>query len=67
MAEARKNRPVKFEMNLSGQTYQWYVQATLPHGEHVIVSSFASKVDAAEWIPSRSASWVKKYRGGRYA
>ena len=44
----------------------WYVRVTLPHGEQLLMSRFETEVRATEWIATHSATWLKKYRGGRY-
>jgi hypothetical protein len=45
----------------------WYVRITLPHGEQIHIDEFISEAEARAWIDDKSAAWLKKYRGGRYA
>ena len=45
----------------------WYVRITLPHGEQIHINEFVSEAEALTWIEDNSTSWLKKYRGGRYA
>ncbi len=45
----------------------WYVRITLPHGEHIHINEFTTEAEAQTWIDGKSTSWLKKYRGGRYA
>jgi hypothetical protein len=64
---ATPKRKVKFEaIDLQAAEPGWYVRATLPHGEQILVKSFETEGDAKDWIAKRSEAWVKKYRGGRY-
>jgi hypothetical protein len=45
----------------------WHIRATLPHGECVQVNYFKTEFEAIEWIADQSTTWLKFYRGGRYA
>jgi hypothetical protein len=45
----------------------WYVRITLPHGEEIHINEFKTDAEARSWIDDKSVSWLKKYRGGRYA
>jgi hypothetical protein len=45
----------------------WHIRAILPHGERVQVNYFKTESEAIEWIADEAMSWLKKYRGGRYA
>ena len=45
----------------------WYVRITLPHGEQIHINEFITESEALTWIEDKSTSWLKKYRGGRYA
>jgi hypothetical protein len=45
----------------------WYVRITLPHGEQIHIDEFIAEAEARAWIEHKSAAWLKKYRGGRYA
>ena len=62
-----KRRSVVFEVAVSMEDEPaCLVRAMLQHGEKVVVKGFDSEVEAKNWIDSRAADWVKKYRGGRY-
>jgi hypothetical protein len=45
----------------------WYVRITLPLGEQIHINEFTTEAEAWTWINCKSTSWLKKYRGGRYA
>jgi hypothetical protein len=45
----------------------WHVRITLPHGEQIHINEFITESEARSWIDDKSATWLKKYRGGRYA
>jgi hypothetical protein len=45
----------------------WYVRITLPHGEQIHINEFITEGEARSWIDDKSATWLKKYRAGRYA
>jgi hypothetical protein len=57
-----KFAPVQLKAGLG-----WYVRITLPHGEEIHIDEFKTEAEAALWIADKSAAWLKKYRGGRYA
>jgi hypothetical protein len=44
-----------------------YVPVTLPHGEDIQMNEFKTEPEARNWIVGKSAAWLKKYGGGRYA
>jgi len=46
---------------------EWYVRITLPHGEDIHIDEFKTEAEARAWIDDKSAAWLKKYPGGRYA
>jgi hypothetical protein len=62
-----KRTVVKFEaIDLQAAEPGWYVRATLPHGEQILVKSFGTEAEAEEWIAKSADAWLRKYRGGRY-
>ena len=46
---------------------EWYVRITLPHGEQFHIDEFITEAETKSWIDDKSVTWLKKYRGGRYA
>jgi DNA-binding XRE family transcriptional regulator len=64
---AAYQRETKFEaVELHDAQPGWYVRIILPHGERVLTSRFETEFSAKEWIATKAADWLKKYRGGRY-
>ncbi len=57
----------KFGLFQSKADSGWHIRATLPHGERVQVNYFKTEDEAIEWVAEKSLSWLKVYRGGRYA
>jgi hypothetical protein len=55
-------QPVQMKAELG-----WHVRITLPHGEQIHINEFITESEARSWIDDKSATWLKKYRGGRYA
>ena len=60
-------RKTKFESVQMKAEPEWYVRITLPHGEEIHIDEFKTESEARSWIGDKSVSWLKKYRGGRYA
>jgi hypothetical protein len=64
----RMGKPqTKFEPVQMKAEPMWYVRITLPHGEQIHINEFITEAEALTWIEDKSISWLKKYRGGRYA
>ena len=57
----------KFEPVQMKAEPEWYVRITLPHGEQIHIDEFITEAEAKSWIDDKSVTWLKKYRGGRYA
>jgi hypothetical protein len=57
----------KFEPVQMKAEPEWYVRITLPHGEQIHIDEFITEAEAKAWIDDKSVTWLKKYRGGRYA
>ena len=65
---SQRKRKVRFEpVELKAAEPGWYVRVTLPHGEQIQMNEFMTETEAKNWITDKSAVWLKKYRGGRYA
>jgi hypothetical protein len=64
----KRKRMVKFgPVALKAAAPAWCVRIILPHGEQIQINEFKTETEAKNWITDKSAAWLKKYRGGRYA